>query len=312
MLKSKFQISIITLTKDDNLKFLRTLRSIKKQEKTFNLEWIIIDGSSKKKYVKNKNDVKKNLNKEDKIYIKHINSKELNINGIYPCMNYGKKVSKGKYIIFLNSGDKFYDKGSLRLFFNYSLNIDNQFGLIFGQAKIIANNKLKWFFPGKKLKNINKWLKYFEPNHQTMLISRKLANRFDFTIESVGIITPSEIFRRACKKLVHKINHFNRNLDLALDSKESDIEIRESSGVMSGFDITIKNENHTLGFLLQTYINKLNQGVFVGYMNPHPLQKEIKIRVNFNDDDINTVKTVFEKTTSYLIGEFTKLSTEKF
>ena len=181
MLKSKFQISIISLTKDDNLKFLRTLRSIKKQEKTFNLEWVIIDGSNKKKYVKNKNDIKKNLNKEDKIYIKHINSKELNINGIYPCMNYGKKVSKGKYIIFLNSGDKFYDKGSLRLFFNYSLNIDNKFGLIFGQAEIIANNKLKWFFPGKKLKNINKWLKYFEPNHQTMLISRKLANRFNFT-----------------------------------------------------------------------------------------------------------------------------------
>ena len=181
MLKSKFQISIISLTKDDNLKFLRTLRSIKKQEKTFNLEWIIIDGSNKKKYLKNKNDIKKNLNKEDKIYIKHINSKELNINGIYPCMNYGKKVSKGKYIIFLNSGDKFYDKGSLRLFFNYSLNIDNKFGLIFGQAEIIANNKLKWFFPGKKLKNINKWLKYFEPNHQAMLISRKLANRFNFT-----------------------------------------------------------------------------------------------------------------------------------
>ena len=181
MLKSKFQISIISLTKDDNYKFLRTLRSIKKQEKTFNLEWIIIDGSNKKKYLKNKNDIKKNLNKEDKIYIKHINSKELNINGIYPCMNYGKKVSKGKYIIFLNSGDKFYDKGSLRLFFNYSLNIDNKFGLIFGQAEIIANNKLKWFFPGKKLKNINKWLKYFEPNHQTMLISRKLANRFNFT-----------------------------------------------------------------------------------------------------------------------------------
>lgn len=136
-------------------------------------------------------------------------------------------------------------------------------------------------------------------------------NRFDFTIESVGIISPGEIFRRACKKLVQKINHFNRNLDLALDSKESDIEIRESSGVMSGFDVTIKNENHTLGFLLQTYINKLNDGVFVGYMNPHPLQKEIKIRVNFNDDDINTVKAVFEKTTSYLIGEFTKLSTAK-
>ena len=150
MLKINFQISIITLTKDDNLKFLRTLRSIKKQEKKFNFEWIIIDGSNKKKYIKNKNDLTKNFFKKDKISIKHINSKELNINGIYPCMNYGKKFSKGKYIIFLNSGDKFYNKRSLELFFNHSLNIDNQFGLIFGQANVIANNKLNWFFPGKR------------------------------------------------------------------------------------------------------------------------------------------------------------------
>jgi DNA-directed RNA polymerase subunit L len=134
-------------------------------------------------------------------------------------------------------------------------------------------------------------------------------NRFEFTIESVGVISPEQIFIRAVKSLVQKINLFNRNLDMALDSKESPISIRESSSVMKGFDITIQDENHTLGFLLQTYINKLNEGVFVGYMNPHPLQKEIKIRVNFNDDDINTVKSVFEKTTAYLVGELTRLAT---
>ena len=80
---------------------------------------------------------------------------------------------------------------------------------------------------------------------------------------------------------------------------------------MKGFDITIEEENHTLGFLLQTYLNKLNEGAFVGYMNPHPLEKKIKIRVNFNDDDINTVKEAFDKTTTYLVGELNKLhSTE--
>ena len=132
-------------------------------------------------------------------------------------------------------------------------------------------------------------------------------DQFDFIIESVGVISPEEIFKRALKKLVEKLNTFNKNLEHALDSKESSISVRESSSVMNGFDITIENENHTLGFLLQTYINKLNEDVFVGYMNPHPLQKNIKIRVNFNDSDINTVKDIFDKTTSYLIGEFNKL-----
>ena len=136
-------------------------------------------------------------------------------------------------------------------------------------------------------------------------------NTFDFMIETIGIIPPGEIFKRACKNLVKKINDFTKNLEKALDSKESSISIRESSSVMKGFDITIEEENHTLGFLLQTYLNKLNEGAFVGYMNPHPLEKKIKIRVNFNDDDINTVKEAFDKTTTYLVGELNKLhSTE--
>jgi DNA-directed RNA polymerase subunit L len=134
-------------------------------------------------------------------------------------------------------------------------------------------------------------------------------DRFEFTIESIGIIPPGDIFKSAIKKLIQKLNKFNRNLELALNSKESDISIRESSGVMAGFDITVKDETHTLGFLLQTYLNKLNDTVFVGYMNPHPLQNEIKIRVNFKDDDINTVKSVFDKTTAYLLGELNKLAT---
>ena len=70
-------------------------------------------------------------------------------------------------------------------------------------------------------------------------------NMFDFTIESVGIIPPGEILKKPCKNLVKKINDFNKNLEKALDSKESSISIRESSSVMKGFDITIEDENHT-------------------------------------------------------------------
>ena len=57
-------------------------------------------------------------------------------------------------------------------------------------------------------------------------------NKFDFTIESIGIIPPGEIFKRACQSLVKKINQFNKNLEKALDSKESTISIRESSSVI--------------------------------------------------------------------------------
>ena len=132
-------------------------------------------------------------------------------------------------------------------------------------------------------------------------------NKFDFTIESIGVIPPMEIFKRAIKKLIEKINNFNKNFDATLNSRESSISIRESSSVMSGFDITIQNENHTLGFLIQSYMNKLNEDVFSGYMNPHPLEKSIKLRININDGDINVVKDGIYKTTSFLIDSFRKI-----
>ena len=135
-------------------------------------------------------------------------------------------------------------------------------------------------------------------------------NTFDFEIETIGVIPAVEIFRRAIKKLKERVVHFEKNMALALDSKDSPVTIRDSESVMSGYDIEIENESHTLGFLIQTYINKLNEDVFVGYMNPHPLHKKIKIRVNFNDDDINTVKNIFEKTTRYLIDALDKLMTD--
>ena len=124
-------------------------------------------------------------------------------------------------------------------------------------------------------------------------------NVFDFTIETVGVISPTNIMKLAIKKLIDKLNLFVRNLALALDSKNSDVSIRDSESLMDGFDITIEQETHTLGFLLQTYINKLNKNTFIGYMNPHPLEKKIKIRINITD--INQLKTVIETTVSYLV-----------
>ena len=132
-------------------------------------------------------------------------------------------------------------------------------------------------------------------------------NAFDFNIETVGVISAGEIFRRSIKKLKERVVNFEKNMALALDSKESNVTIRDSESVMAGYDIEIENESHTLGFLLQTHINKLNEDIFIGYMNPHPLQKKIKIRVNFNDNDINIVKNIFEKTTKYLVDSLDKL-----
>ena len=45
MINKVINTSIITLSKNDNKKFNRTLKSINSQKLIFNVEWIIIDGS---------------------------------------------------------------------------------------------------------------------------------------------------------------------------------------------------------------------------------------------------------------------------
>ena len=190
MVKKNIQISIITLNKNEDKKFLKTLRSIKQQDITFKFEWLLIDGSNnlsqKKKKSLTKNHLKRLLN--NKIIFRHINSELINLKGIYECMNYGKKISKGEFIIFLNSGDIFYSKNSLQLLFDNSLDVNKKKGLIFGQANIFGPNNINWYFPGNKLKNIQKWLDFFEPNHQSMLVSKELAKKFDFPLDynSIG------------------------------------------------------------------------------------------------------------------------------
>ena len=65
-------------------------------------------------------------------------------------------------------------------------------------------------------------------------------NSFDFVIETIGVIPAGEIFRRSIKKLKDRVVNFEKNMALALDSKESTVSIRDAGSVMSGYDIERK------------------------------------------------------------------------
>ena len=181
-------ISIITLTKNDEKGFQITAKSINEQKFKGIIEWIIIDGSQKKTIKKNLEfirnfSLKSNLDL-DHIIINHQETEKIGIVGIYQCMNYGLKLFIGKSIIFMNGGDSFYNCQSLDKLIK-PLN-DNNFkmSVSFGQAQIISKIGVDWFFPGEELLNIKNWLKFFEPNHQTFVVSRDLACNSYFIIES--------------------------------------------------------------------------------------------------------------------------------
>lgn len=106
-------ISIITICFNEKKNIQKTCESIISQNLK-NYEWIVIDGGSTDgtidKINKYKNKINKFISEED--------------NGIYDAMNKGIKLAKGEWIIFMNGGDCFYNKESLKDIFKSDYNYD--------------------------------------------------------------------------------------------------------------------------------------------------------------------------------------------
>lgn len=103
-------------------------------------------------------------------------------------------------------------------------------------------------------------------------------NSFEFVIESVGVQTVDKIVERALR------NTQNRCLKYANIDREppTTVRIQHADARMKGFDFIFQKEDHTLGNLLQTYMDEKMMGIdisFVGYKVPHPLRDEMVLRV---------------------------------
>jgi glycosyltransferase involved in cell wall biosynthesis len=96
--------SIITINHNNSKGLLNTILSINNQNYKF-FEHIIIDGNSTDSSL----EVLRKINNENIIWISE------NDRGIYHAMNKGILMSKGKYLIFINSGDFFSNNNCLDL-----------------------------------------------------------------------------------------------------------------------------------------------------------------------------------------------------
>lgn len=120
-------------------------------------------------------------------------------------------------------------------------------------------------------------------------------NSFDFQIESIGPMAPRAIVERALLGLIEMCKGFV-GLD-AGDLPES-ISTVSSDTLMTGFDFTIKNQDHTFGNMIQTWLvehhvegeanPRLN---FAGYKIPHPLKDEMLLRIGVEDGNELTGRT---------------------
>jgi DNA-directed RNA polymerase subunit L/DNA-directed RNA polymerase alpha subunit len=128
---------------------------------------------------------------------------------------------------------------------------------------------------------------------------------YDFTVESVGVIEPNKIIFDALNAIALLCEKY-----AALDTGDlpDSVDIRPADARMKGFDFWFQAEDHTLGNLLQTWLddNRIGDGAisFAGYKVPHPLRDEMVLRIGVEDGS--------EKTARLAIAEASKACADMF
>ena len=165
LFNSAYKISIIVVSLNTKKDFIKTIGSIKKQ-KFKNYEIIIVDGKSNDGTVEQ---IKKIKNKNTRYIIEKDK-------GIYDAMNKGIKISKGNWIIFLNSGDIFYNQNILK---KISLKMKEKYDILYGDT-LINNN----FFNYKvKANNFSKKTILMPFCHQSTVVKKNLLLKFNFLLK---------------------------------------------------------------------------------------------------------------------------------
>lgn len=176
-------ISIITVNYNNLNGLKRTMLSVFSQTwKEF--EYIVIDGGStdgSKEFIESKNNTIDYWVSEPDY-------------GIYNAMNKGIKVTKGEYLLFLNSGDHFYSDNALSYFIPY---LNNNKDILYGNIAVKAKSEWIKTYP-KKLT-----LQYFINDtlpHPASLIKRVCFGNFLYD-ENLKIASDWKFFMLGiCKK----------------------------------------------------------------------------------------------------------------
>lgn len=158
------KITIITVVYNSVNLIEETINSVLKQTYS-NIEYIIIDGFS----TDGTNEIIKKYTKNINYYISEKD------NGIYDAMNKALNHATGKWIIFMNSGDKFFSNRVLS-----DLNLDKTFDLYFGATKIIKNNSN---YIVKQPRSINNIWKGMICCHQSIIFNSDIFKTFKFNLE---------------------------------------------------------------------------------------------------------------------------------
>ncbi len=181
------KITIITVCLNNLEGVKRTARSVIEQDFD-DFEWVIIDGNS--------TDGTKDYIKSIAKYFNVIFVSE-NDTGIYHAMNKGVLLSKGEYLLFLNSGDYLYEKSILSKAYQ---KLDDL--LVVGQIlKVFPNQSNNMKFRNLSGQDVRKKYIYHKSLlHPASFISRKLFDLYGLYNANLKICGDWDFFARLLTK----------------------------------------------------------------------------------------------------------------
>jgi DNA-directed RNA polymerase subunit L len=188
----------------------------------------------------------------------------------------------------------------------YGFDIDEE-----EQLKVLNIKKQEWTDEGKSLDEIE-----FESKNWLLLDGKRITkpDSFNFTIQTVGVYTNSQIVKAACDVL-------NMNLDkLNQEFVNQTVEIVPSTTTMSNcYDIILTNQDYTLGKIIEYafhskyYESKI--ATFCGFQKKHPHDDFSILRIAYEEyrdvsiinghiqECIANCKSVFEKIKNAFISK---------
>jgi glycosyltransferase involved in cell wall biosynthesis len=169
------KITVITINYNNLSGLQKTISSVINQTAT-GFEYIIIDGGS--------NDGSKQLIEKHQSRLSYWVSEA--DNGIYPAMNKGIKAATGEYLIFLNSGDYFFNPDTLKSCEDF-LNGED---IVFGNVVNIKPDGTNWLHSSPSKLSIHfLGFSWQSLPHQGMFFKKTLFDKYGGYDESLKMVS---------------------------------------------------------------------------------------------------------------------------
>ena len=134
---------------------------------------------------------------------------------------------------------------------------------------------------------------------------------YDFTVESIGILSVEYIIRRACDVGEAMCARY---VNLRTGTLPAEITISNANCRLVGYDFLFRGHDHTLGNLLQTWLvqhhiegNAQPKIKYAGFSVPHPLRDEMVVRIGVEDGEEATARAAIAAAAQGCVGLFQEM-----